>query len=195
MRTITVVNNLTLDGVMQSPARKDEDPSGGFEHGGWAADYDDEVKGREMGKGMAKKGALLLGRRTYQHFYKVWHGRTDNPFTPVLERSQKYVVSRTLKEPLPWQNSTLLEGDGAETVAELKRQSDLDLTILGSGELVRSLAARDLIDEYILLIHPLLLGRGRRTFDDSSAFAKFDLVESVPTTKGVIIATYRRARA
>jgi dihydrofolate reductase len=193
MGTVTVVNNITLDGVFQAPGGKDEDPRGGFEHGGWAVPYNDDVKAREMGKGMAKQGAMLFGKRTYEHFYKVWHGRTDNPFSPVLDRGHKYVASRTLKEPLQWQNSTLLEGDAADAVAELKRQGT-DLSILGSGELIRSLAARDLIDQYVLLIHPLVLGHGIRMFDDSSAYAKFDLASSVPTTKGVIIATYQRSR-
>jgi dihydrofolate reductase len=195
MRNVVVVNNLTLDGVMQSPAAKDEDPRGGFQHGGWAGPYNDEVKGREMGKGMAKEGAMLFGKRTYEHFYKVWHGRTDNPFSPVLDNGRKYVASTTLKEPLVWQNSTLLTGDVPSAVDELRHQrSGGDIVILGSGVLIRSLAARDLIDQYVLLIHPLILGTGQRMFDDKGALASFELVSSVPTTKGVIIATYQRNR-
>jgi len=192
MGRIMVVNNVTLDGVMQAPARPDEDPRGGFQHGGWVVPYNDSVKGTVMAEGMAKsRGALLFGRRTYEDFFKVWPGRTDNPFTEVLDNTQKYVASKTLKEPLPWKNSTLLEGDAADAVAKIKTKEDL--TILGSGQLIASLMRRNLIDEYMLLVHPLVLGTGRRLFDDGGAFAKLQLVDSVATTKGVIIATYRAA--
>jgi len=193
MRKINVTNNVTLDGVMQAPGGKEEDTRNGFRHGGWAAPYHDEVKMKIMGRGMARRGALLFGRRTYEHFFKVWPGRTDNPYTEVLDNTQKYVVSRTLKEPLPWKNSTLLAGDAEDTVAALKNESDVDLTILGSGELVRSLVRCNLIDQFILLIHPLVLGTGQRMFGDDGTLAKFTLTESVPTTTGVIIASYERA--
>jgi dihydrofolate reductase len=193
MRTINVTNNLTLDGVMQAPGGKDEDPRSGFEHGGWATPYHDAVKMRIMGEGMAKPHALLFGRRTYEHFFKVWPGRTDNPFTEVLDNTQKYVASTTLKEPLPWKNSTLLLGDAADAVAKLKNEPGDDLTILGSGELVRSLMRRNLIDQFILLIHPLVLGSGRRMFPDDGPGTKFRLANSTPTTTGVIIATYELA--
>src|SRR5712692_3117842 len=107
MSRVVVVNNLTLDGVMQAPGRPDEALRGGFEHGGWALPYNDEVMARAMGPGMAKGGPLLFGRRTYEDFYRVWPNRKDNPFTEVLNNTQKYVASTTLKEPLPWANSTL----------------------------------------------------------------------------------------
>jgi dihydrofolate reductase len=192
MGRIMVVNNVTLDGVMQAPARPDEDPRGGFQHGGWVVPYNDSVKGKVMAEGMAKsRGALLFGRRTYEDFFKVWPGRTDNPFTEVLDNTHKYVASKTLKEPLPWKNSTLLGGDAADAVAKIKTKEDL--TILGSGQLIASLMRRNLIDEYMLLVHPLVLGTGRRLFDDGGAFAKLQLIDSVSTTKGVIIATYRAA--
>jgi dihydrofolate reductase len=194
MSKITVVNNLSLDGVMQAPGRPDEDPRGGFEHGGWAMPYNDEVKGRAMGEGMARGGALLFGRRTYEDFYGVWPNRTDNPFTEVLNSQQKYVASTTLKEPLPWSNSTLLDGDAAEAVARLKDESDEDLAILGSGVLVASLMKRNLIDRWVLLIHPLVLGSGRRLFADDGTFAKLKLTDSLTTTTGVVIATYERAQ-
>ena len=193
MRKINVTNNVTLDGVMQAPGGKEEDTRNGFKHGGWAAPYNDDVKMKIMGRGMARRGALLFGRHTYEHFFKVWPGRTDNPFTEVLDNTQKYVVSRTLKEPLPWKNSTLLAGDAEETVAALKNEPGVDLTILGSGELVRSLVRRSLIDQFVLLIHPLILGAGQRMFDHDGTLAKFKLAESVPTTTGVIIATYELA--
>jgi dihydrofolate reductase len=194
MRTITVVNMITLDGVMQAPADPNEDTRGGFERGGWSTPYNDDVKAKEMGKGMARQGDMLFGRRTYEHMFKAWHGRTDgNPFTPFLDNAKKFVASRTLKEPLAWQNSVLLDGDAADTVARLKKDGGNDLVILGSGELLRSLARRDLIDCYTLLIHPLILGPGLRLFGDDSAYAKFRLASSVPTTTGVVIATYERA--
>ena len=193
MRKINVTNSVTLDGVMQAPGGKEEDTRNGFRYGGWAAPYHDEVKMKIMGRGMAKRGALLFGRHTYEHFFKVWPGRTDNPFTEVLDNTQKYVVSRTLKEPLPWKNSTLLLGDAEETVAALKNEPGVDLTILGSGELVRSLVRHNLIDQFVLLIHPLILGAGQRMFDNDGTPARFKLAESVPTTTGVIIATYNIA--
>ncbi|TMC40104.1 MAG: dihydrofolate reductase [Chloroflexi bacterium] len=191
---MSVVCSLTLDGVMQSPGRPDEDTRGGFEYGGWGIPYSDQVMAAEMGKSMAREGSILLGRRTYLDFYSVWPNRKDNPYTEVLNKTQKYVASRTLQEPLPWMNSTLLKGDAADAVAELKERSDGNIAILGSGDLVASLMPRNLIDEYLLLIHPLVLGTGRRLFANGT-FATLQLVDSVPTTKGVIIATYRPASA
>jgi dihydrofolate reductase len=192
MSKVVVNNNVTLDGVMQAPGRPDEDPRGGFDHGGWALPYSDEVMAGVMGERMAQGGALLLGRRIYEDFYGFWPHQDDNPFTEVLNDVQKYVASTTLTEPLPWSNSTLLEGDAARAVAKLKEQPGKDLVILGSGELVKSLIRRDLIDEYVLLIHPLVLGSGRRLFPDG-AFAALRLVDSVATTTGVLIATYQPA--
>ena len=197
MSKVVVTNNVTLDGVMQAPARPDEDTRGGFTHGGWAIPYNDavmaSVMAERMAEGMSKGGALLLGRRTYEDFYAVWPNRTDNPYTEVLNNSQKYVASTTLREPLPWQNSTLLRGDAAEAVARLKEESGKDLVILGSGELVQSLMRRNLVDEYVLLIHPLVLGSGFRLFTDGSAFAALRLVDTSTTTTGVVIATYQPA--
>jgi dihydrofolate reductase len=190
MSRLVVVCSLTLDGVMQAPARPDEDRRGGFEHGGWAVPYNDAVMAERMGQSMAQGGFLLLGRRTYEDFYRVWPHRTDNPYTEVLNNTQKFVASTTLAEPLPWRNSTLLSGDAADAVARLKRRPGKDLVVLGSGALVQSLIKRDLIDEYTLLIHPLVLGSGRRLFPDGT-FATLRVVHSVTTTKGVIIATYQ----
>ncbi len=138
MSKIVVFNSVTLDGVMQAPARPDEDTRGGFEHGGWAIPYSDPAIGRAFEESRATTGGLLLGRRTYEDFYKVWPSRTDNPFTEVLNNSPKYVASRTLKEPLPWMNSILLKGDVPAAVAELKSQPVKDLVILGSGELIQT---------------------------------------------------------
>jgi dihydrofolate reductase len=193
MRKVTVTNNISLDGVMQAPGRPDEDTRGGFQRGGWALPYNDPVMGRVMGEGMAHTGALLLGRRTYEDFAGYWPHQKDNPFTGVLDNVQKYVASRTLTEPLPWQNSTLLHGDAAEAVATLKSETGPDIAVLGSGELIQSLRRRNLIDEYVLLIHPLLLGSGRRLFPDGGPSSELRLASSVITSTGVVIAIYQAA--
>jgi dihydrofolate reductase len=191
MSKVVVVENLSLDGVMQAPGRPDEDLRGGFEHGGWAMPYNDSVKGRAMAGGMAQAGPMLFGRQTYEDFFRVWPNRKDNPFTEVLDNAQKYVASTTLTEPLPWKNSTLLKGDAADAVARLKEQHDKDIVVLGSGTLVQSLVQRRLVDEYVLLIHPVVLGSGRRLFVDGGTFAALQLVDAQTTTTGVVIATYR----
>jgi dihydrofolate reductase len=191
MSKIVVFENLTLDGVMQAPGRPDEDRRGGFEHGGWALPFADQVMGKAAAESMATSAALLFGRRTYEDFYAVWPSRTDNPYTEVLNKSQKYVVSTTLKEPLPWSNSTLLKGDVADAVSRLKEQPGKDLVILGSGDLVNSLMRRNLIDEYVLQIYPLILGSGRRLFNDSGPMAALRLIDSKTTTTGVVMATYQ----
>jgi len=193
MRKIVVVESLTLDGVMQAPARPDEDRRDGFEHGGWALPYRDSVMGAIMAEGMAEAGPLLFGRRTYEDFFNVWPGRKGNPFTQVLDDAPKYVASRTLREPLPWRNSTLLRGEAADAVTELKREHGKDIVVLGSGDLVQSLRRHGLVDEYLLMIHPLLLGSGRRLFPDPGARGGLALVQSKVTTTGVVIATYRQA--
>ncbi len=193
MRRIVVVESVTLDGVMQAPGGRDEDTRGGFEHGGWAAPYTDEVMVGEMSKGFGRTD-LLFGRRTYEQFYGFWPKQTDgNPYTEVLNQAQKYVASRTLTEPLPWVNSTLLPGDAAEAVGELKTEPGNDLVVLGSGDLVRSLMPHRLVDEYTLLVHPLVLGSGQRLFADGSPGAALRLTRSVTTTTGVVIATYQPA--
>jgi dihydrofolate reductase len=193
MSKVVVFNSLTLDGVMQAPGRPDEDTRGGFAHGGWGLPYNDPVMGEVVAKGMADSGPLLLGRRTYEALFAFWPHQKDNPFTEVLDNTLKYVASTTLAEPLPWRNSKLLQGDPADAVAELKRQPGKDLTVLGSGELIQALRRRDLVDQYVLLIHPLVLGTGRRLFPEGGPPATLRLVEAVTTTTGVVIATYRPA--
>ena len=196
MAKLVVTNHVSLDGVIQSPGGRDEDTRGGFERGGWAPPYADEVMGRFMGEGMAKGGALLWGRRTYEKMFSFWPKQTDdNPFTPLLNERQKYVASQTLSEPLAWQNSTLLSGDVATQVAELKQQPGGDIVILGSGELVRSLMPQDLIDQFVLTIHPLVLGAGIRLFPEHGAYSELELVHSEPTTTGVLIAVYEPVRS
>ncbi len=188
MSKVVVFTNLTLDGVMQAPGRPDEDRRGGFEHGGWATPY---AAMAEAGESMANFGALLLGRRTYEDFYAFWPNQTNNPYTAFLNNIQKYVASTTLKEPLPWSNSTLLGEDAAEAVARLREEPGKDLVIMGSGELVQSLMQRNLVDEYVLLIHPLVLGSGRHLFTGGGAFAALRLVTSKTTNQGVVISTYQ----
>ena len=196
MSKIVVFENLTLDGVMQAPARPDEDRRGGFTHGGWATPYVDPDQGRATMESMSTIGAILLGRRTYEDFYAVWHGRTDgNPFTPALDNAPKYVASTTLKEPLVWMNSTLLKGDVADAVAKLKAQADKDIIVMGSGELVQALIQHNLVDEYVLQIAPLILGSGRRLFRDGSTKYALRLVTAKTTITGVVIATYRLAES
>ncbi len=193
MTRIVVFNSVTLDGVMQSPARPDEDTRGGFKYGGWAVPYPDPEMGKATGESMATTRGLLLGRRTYEDFYNVWPNRTDNPFTEVLNNAPKYVASTTLKEPLPWMNSILLKGGVPKAVAELKAQPGKDLVVLGSGELIQTLMEYNLIDQYILFICPLVLGSGTRLFREGGTFTKLKLVDSKPTTTGVVIATYQPA--
>ena len=193
MRTVNVTMWVTLDGVVQGLGRADEDTRGDFTHGGWGARYRDEVMDREMAKGMARPGDMLFGRRTWQDFITAWSRRTDdNPYTAKMNAAVKYVASRTLQDAGAWQNSILLRGDAAGTVAELKAQPGTDLSIIGSASLVRSLHAAALIDHYTLLICPLTLGSGTRLFEDPAPLTEFELTDSVTTTKGVIIAQYSR---
>jgi dihydrofolate reductase len=196
MTKLTAIENITLDGVMQAPGSPDEDTRGGFAHGGWARPYSDEVSMRVAAAGMAAGagGAMLFGRVTYERFRHDWAGRDDNPFSPVLDARRKYVASTTLTEPLPWRHSTLLCGDAVAAVRELKASGSEDhLALLGSGVLLRALLAADLVDELRLSIHPLVLGRGTRLFPAERQRLPLVLAESVITTTGVVIATYRLA--
>jgi dihydrofolate reductase len=191
MSKLVVIESLSLDGVMQAPGRPDEDLRDGFARGGWALPYRDSVMGQAMAEGMAEGGPLLFGRRTYEDFFKVWPARTNNPFTAVLDAASKFVASTTLKPPLPWKNSALLSGDAAAAVTRLKGESARDIVVLGSGQLVGSLMGHDLVDEYVLLIHPLVLGSGRRLFRVDGPSPALALVDAKTTTTGVVIARYR----
>lgn len=194
MSKLVVTMSVTLDGVMQAPGRPDEDVRGGFDRGGWAVPYNDTTMAQKMGQGMAQTGAMLFGRRTYDDLYESWAHRSDgNPFTEMMNNVQKYVASNTLTEPLPWVNSTLLVGDAADAVVELRKQPGPDIAVMGSGDLLQSLARRALVDRFTLLIHPLVLGSGRRLFPEGAPAEDFRLVDSVATTTGVMIATYERA--
>jgi dihydrofolate reductase len=191
---IVVHNNVSLDGVMQAPGGAEEDTRGGFQQGGWAhaSGQDPEIM-EAVTAGFDDPGPMLFGRRTYEQFHSYWPQQADNPFTDVLNRARKYVASRTLSEPLPWENSVLLEGDAVEAVAELKRGEGKDVVILGSGDLVRSLLARDLIDRLELLIHPVVLGGGTRLFAAEGPRSDWRLTRTISGRTGVILATYERS--
>src|SRR5438045_4675222 len=171
---------------MQGPARPDEDRRGGFENAGWPAPY---AAMEATGNNFASAGALLFGRRTYENFYAFWPKQTNSPYTGFLNTIPKYVASTTLQEPLPWSNSTLLKGDAAQAISQLKQQPGKDLLIMGSGELIQSLMRANLIDDYMLLIHPLVLGSGRRLFPDGGAAATLRLVAISSTDKGAVSRT------
>ena len=190
MSRVVVINHVTLDGVMQAPGRPDEDRRGGFELGGWSIPNNDDVIGAALGERMADSGGLLLGRRTYEDLLSYWNTQ-ESPFKDALNMARKYVASRTLGEPLPWPNTALLEGDVADAVAELKNEPRKDLQIMGSGALIQSLMPRGLIDEYLLMIHPLVLGSGRRLFADGTPATNLRLVDTKTATTGVVIATYQ----
>lgn len=189
MRKVVVFNNLTLDGVMQAPGRPDEDTRGGFKHGGWAVPFG-AMQTPEAGEGMAGFGSLLMGRRTYEDFYGFWPNQTNNPFTDMLNNMPKYVASTTLREPLAWSNSTLLKGSLPEAINTLKAQAGDNIVVMGSGRLIQSLVKDGLIDRYVLLIHPLVLGSGQRIFADDGTTANLRLVSAKPTANGVVVAVY-----
>jgi dihydrofolate reductase len=190
---LVVINHLSLDGVMQAPGRSDEDTRGGFSHGGWAIPGGDEVMGRALGARMGgPDGGLLLGRWSYEEMLASWNAK-GGPFKDALNNAPKYVVSSDPAATLQWPNSTLLHGDIPAAVAELKRTQTGDLVTMGSGQLIRSLLPHGLIDEYLLLIYPLVLGSGQRLFEHDNHLVKLRLLESITTTTGVIIATYQPA--
>ena len=191
MGRVVVIQHLTLDGVMQAPGHPEEDPRDGFGHGGWAQPDNDPVMQDVIGARMGASWSLLLGRTTYERFADFWPRQEPNPFTDALNQVRKYVASTTLAERLGWAHSTLLKGDAADAVAALRGQQEGNLVVFGSGVLLQSLMRRDLVDEYLLQIHPLVLGSGRRLFPGGSPLASFRLAGSVTTATGVIIATYQ----
>jgi dihydrofolate reductase len=194
MRKLTVSEFVSLDGVMQAPGGADEDTEGGFRHGGWQMGYFDDVAGERIGASMAQTGAFLLGRRTYEIFASYWPTQSDDdPFAKILNGLPKYVASTTLGEPLAWQNSTLLQGDVAKAVAELKEGEGGNIVVLGSGGLVQTLYENDLVDEYALMIHPIVLGSGKKLFRDVPR-KPLKLADSVTTSTGVVMATYMPER-
>jgi dihydrofolate reductase len=192
MGKVIVMNGLSLDGVMQSPGRPEEDTRGGFQHGGWGAPYGDETMVAKLGERLREltggDHAWLFGRRTYNELLSYWNAQ-GGPFKDRLNNIRKYVASSDPATRLEWPNSTLLHGDVPAAVAELKQRADTDLVIMGSGVLIRSLMAAGLIDEYLLTIAPLVLGSGRRMFNDG-VHTSLRLTDNMTTAKGVIVATY-----
>jgi dihydrofolate reductase len=196
MRRIVVSEFLTLDGVMQAPGDPNEDRSGGFDKGGWQLTYFDDIFGNVMMDAFAATGGMLLGRLTYENFAAHWPKQpADDPFAATMNGLEKYVVSTTLTEPLAWQNSTLIKDDVAGEVAKLKAGTGKEIQVIGSGQLVQDLIRHDLVDAYRLMIHPLVLGTGKRLFRDGTAPTRLRLVDSKPTTTGVLILTYEQEKS
>ncbi|TQM45493.1 dihydrofolate reductase family protein [Pseudonocardia cypriaca] len=195
MRTLMVAAFISLDGVVQAPGGPDEDRDGGFEHGGWAVPHiDDEVLARAIGS-TARADALLLGRRTYEEFAATWPlASADDPIGSKWNAVPKYVASRTLTS-VSWQNSTLLDGEAADAVAELKKSDGGEIQVHGSGQLVQTLLTHDLVDELHLVVIPVLIGSGKRLFGSGTVPARFDLVASATTRSGVVVGRYARAGA
>ncbi|MEA2434084.1 MAG: hypothetical protein QOG54_1541 [Actinomycetota bacterium] len=190
MRKLIVSTFLSLDGVMQAPGLPDEDTSGGFDQGGWQIDYFDEVFGETLMQGFAATDALLLGRKTYDIFAAFWPVQPDDdPIAPTMNGFDKFVVTRTLDEA-EWVNSEVIKGDVVAEIKKLKERPGKDIRVIGSGDLSQTLIENDLVDEYQLVVHPLVLGSGKRLFRDGTASTKLRLVDSKPTTKGVLILTY-----
>ncbi|MGQ0803770.1 MAG: dihydrofolate reductase family protein [Actinomycetota bacterium] len=191
---LTISTFLSLDGVMQAPGGPEEDPSGGFEHGGWSYPYADEDFGKAVDGWFGAADAFLLGRKTYEIFAGHWPKVTDdaNPVATKLNRLPKYVASRTL-DKVDWSNSTLLEGDVAEAVAKLKGEPGNELQVHGSGNLAQTLIKHGLIDEYRLFVYPVVLGEGKRLFADGAVPAALKLVDSKTTSTGVTINSYQPA--
>ncbi|MGO4236305.1 dihydrofolate reductase family protein [Pseudarthrobacter sp. YAF2] len=188
MGKVVVMNHMTLDGVMQGPGRPDEDPRGGFRDGGWAVPYADEATVRKMGELMGPDHAFLFGRHTYEQLLESWNAR-GGPFKDALNNTPKYVVSKNPALELKWPNSALLRIDVSAAVQELRDTSPLNLVLMGSGVLLRTLMASDQIDEYLLMIHPLVLGSGQRLFGGGNP-TPLRLIEAEATPTGVIMARY-----
>ena len=190
MSKLVVAEFLSLDGVMQAPGDADEDREGGFEHGGWQRPYFDDVAGERIGGSMAQTGSFLFGRKTYENMAAFWPTQPDDdPFAKILNALPKYVASTTLSEPLSWEPSTLLQGDVPKAVAELKEGEGGNIVVLGSGGLVQTLYENDLVDEYSLMINPIVLGSGKRLFRELPK-RPLKLADSLTTSTGVVMATY-----
>jgi len=192
MRKLIVSTFLTLDGVMQAPGGPGEDDSDGFAHGGWSVNYWDERMGEVMGEAMSTGFDLVLGRKTYDIFAAHWPHASEEDGAKPLNDATKYVASRRRPE-LGWSNSVLIEGDVAQGVAALKQEDGPELQVHGSGDLIQTLLRHDLVDEYRLLIFPLVIGSGKRLFSEGTVPAGLKLLDSTVSTTGVVIGTYEPA--
>jgi dihydrofolate reductase len=195
MRKVVVSEFMSLDGVVQAPGAADEDTSGGFKHGGWHLQYFDEVSQQSVLDSIIEAGGFLLGRRTWEIFAAYWPNAPEEEqvLAVPLNTKPKYVASRTLRDPLEWQNSTVLQGDVPDAVRALKQEDGGDLHVIGSTELVETLIDHDLVDEFRLMIDPLVLGGGKRVFRDDGARRPLRLVNGEVTSTGAILATYAPA--
>jgi dihydrofolate reductase len=184
VRKVVASELVSLDGLMEKPQE-------------WAFSYSNDEMEEANASGMASSDAMLLGRVTYEEFAAFWpyQDRTEQPYTDYLNNTPKYVVSKTLEEPLEWQNSILIKGNVADEVSRLKKQPGKDITIVGSGALVRSLLAEDLLDDLRLMIHPIVLGRGKRLFEEGGAQKALELVDSKTFSTGVLYLTYQLAQS
>jgi dihydrofolate reductase len=197
MRKLIVDEFMSLDGVAQAPGAPDEDTSGGFEHGGWHLQYFDETSQKSVVDSLTSAGGFLFGRRTYEVFAAYWPNASEEEqvIAEPLNTRPKYVVSTTLAEPLEWQSSSVIEGDVAEAVAALKEEEGADLHVIGSLQLVQTLIEHTLVDEFRVMIDPLVLGGGKRLFRDDGALRPLRLLDAQVTSTGAIIATYAPAAA
>jgi dihydrofolate reductase len=189
MRELIVNTFVTLDGVMQAPGGPEEDPSGGFEHGGWSFGYWDDQMQSTMGESMSKPFDLVLGRKTYEIFAAHWP-HSDDPAAAVLNNATKHVASTTLTE-LEWENSKLIGGEVPDGVRALKEEDGPELQVHGSANLIQTLLEHELIDEFRLWTFPLVLGKGKRLFDGGTVPAGLDVVSSQVSSTGVTTVTYR----
>ena len=190
MRKIIVLSFITLDGVMQGPGGPTEDTSGNFTHGGWTVPYFDDFLGQTMAEQMSGPSDLLLGRKTFEIFASYWPHHEDE--WPGINNATKYVVSNTLTKH-EWRNSVFLNGDVVAEIKKLKQQDGPELQVHGSGNLIQTLLAHDLVDEFWLKIFPVTLGGGKRLFDKGTIPASYTLLESKSSPSGVMIATFKRA--
>ena len=196
MRKLVVSTFVSLDGVMQAPGGPEEDPRGGFAHGGWSVNYWDDVMNEVMGAAFSVPFDLLLGRRTYEIFAAHWPHASEEEGAGPLNRATKYVASRTLgPRDLTWSNSRLLEGEAPSAIGALKRETGPEIQVHGSGDLLQTLLRHDLVDEFRIWTFPLVLGSGKRLFGEGTQSRALDLVENRISTTGVTIGTYRPAGA
>lgn len=194
MRKIIVSTFASLDGVMQAPGGPEEDPTSGFTEGGWSFSYWDEVMNNTMGESMGKPFDLLLGRKTYEIFAAHWPYAGDNPITAVFNKATKYVATHTL-DKADWVNTKLLRGDIAAEVKRLKQDDGPELQVHGSSNLLQTLTAAHLIDEYHVWIFPVLLGKGKRLFELDTAPQGLSLAATKTSTTGVLLTVYKPAGA
>jgi len=196
MRKLIVQEWMSFDGVVQAPGSPDEDKSGGFKHGGWHLPYFDDMSRNWVVENLTQASGYLLGRRTYENFAGHWPNASaeEQVIAQPLNTRPKYVASTTLKEPLAWQNSTVLKGNVTKAVATLKQKDGGNLLVIGSAKLVQSLIDFDLVDEFRVMIDPLVVGGGKRIFGDDGALKPLRLVDSRVMTTGAILATYAPAK-